>query len=88
VADASGQTESARAWNDVSIAAAIAGGSNRFSGATAVTSTPSTASALSSSATGRIDGAFYGPGAENLGAVWTLHDGAASALGTVTAARN
>jgi hypothetical protein len=85
---ASGQTENARVWNDVSINAAIAGGTNRFSGTTAVTSTSSNAAALSSSATGRIDGAFYGPGAENLGAVWTLHDGVASALGTVTAARN
>jgi hypothetical protein len=75
-------------WNDVSINATVAGGTNRFSGTTAVTSASSNAAALSSSAAGRIDGAFYGPGAENLGAVWTLHDGAASALGMVTAARN
>jgi hypothetical protein len=75
-----------RAWNDVSINAAIANGSNRFSGTTAVTSAPSTPMALSSSATGRIDGAFYGPSAQNLGAVWTLHDDASSALGTIMAA--
>jgi hypothetical protein len=40
---------------------------------------------LSASATGHIDGAFYGPAAQNLGAVWSLSDGTGSALGSVVA---
>jgi hypothetical protein len=41
--------------------------------------------ALSGSATGHIDGAFFGPAAQNLGAVWSLNDGSGAALGTVVA---
>jgi hypothetical protein len=72
-------------WNDVSVDAAIAAGSNRFSGSTAVTSTPSGLFTLSGSATGSISGAFYGPAAQNLGAIWTLSDGTTSAIGGVVA---
>jgi hypothetical protein len=36
---------------------------------------------LSGSATGHLDGAFYGPAAQNVGAVWSLSDGMKSALG-------
>ena len=64
-------------WNDVSVSAAIAAGSNRFSGTTAAPSSPS--------ASGMIAGAFYGPAAQQLGAVWTLTDGTSSAIGTVVA---
>ena len=64
-------------WNDVSVSAAIAAGSNRFSGTTAAPSSPS--------ASGTISGAFYGPAAQQLGAVWTLSDGTSSAIGTVIA---
>jgi len=72
-------------WNDVSLNASIAPGTNKFSGSTAATSAPGTAFSLAGSATGHIDGAFYGPIAQNLGAVWSLNDGRASALGTVVA---
>jgi hypothetical protein len=74
-------------WNDVSVTATIAGGTNRFSGSTAATSSPTTTFSLSASAKGYIDGAFYGPDAENLGAIWSLSDGTGSALGTVGAQR-
>jgi hypothetical protein len=74
-------------WNDVSVSASIAGGTNRFSGSTEATSNPNTTFSLSGSATGHIDGAFFGPGAENLGAVWSLSDGTGSALGVVGAGR-
>jgi hypothetical protein len=73
-------------WLDVSVTANIASGSNRFSGTTGVTGSPAQ-SALKNSATGFIDGAFYGPDAENLGAVWTLGDGSGSAIGSVGAER-
>jgi len=72
-------------WNDVSVAGTIAMGTNKFSGTTAATSSPGTPMSLSASATGHIDGAFYGPAAQNLGAVWSLSDGTGSALGTVVA---
>jgi hypothetical protein len=72
-------------WNDVSLSASIATGTNRFSGSTAVTSAPSSTFSLLGSATGHVDGAFYGPAAQNLGAVWSLSDGSASAIGTIAA---
>jgi hypothetical protein len=72
-------------WNDVTLNANIATGTNRFSGTTAAASAPGTPMSLSGSATGSINGAFYGPAAQNLGAVWTLSDGKGSAIGTVVA---
>jgi hypothetical protein len=72
-------------WNDVSVSAAIAAGSNRFAGTTAVASSPANSAGLKASATGTIAGAFYGPAAQQLGAVWTLSDGTNSAIGTVIA---
>ena len=72
-------------WNDVSVTANIASGTNRFSGDTAAASAPAGVMSLSGSATGHIDGAFYGPAAQNLGAVWSLSDGSATAIGTVVA---
>ena len=70
-------------WNDVSVNASIAGGTNRFTGTTAVTSAPGTPLSLSPSAAGRIDGGFFGSGAQSVGAVWTLSDGANSVIGTL-----
>jgi hypothetical protein len=79
---------------DVSVKAGIAAGSNQFRGTTAVASQPAIPAGgtppaynLGTSATGSINGAFYGPAAQNLGAVWTLSDGHTSVLGTVGAAR-
>ncbi|HEX5279984.1 MAG TPA: transferrin-binding protein-like solute binding protein [Micropepsaceae bacterium] len=72
-------------WNDVSVSASIASGTNRFNGVTAVTSSPNGFASLKPSATGSINGAFYGPAAQQLGAVWTLSDGITSVIGGVTA---
>jgi hypothetical protein len=74
-------------WNDVSIKASIAAGTSHFSGTTSVTSNPGTPISLNSSAKGHIVGGFYGPGAEEIGAVWSLSDGTSSALGGVMGAR-
>jgi hypothetical protein len=79
------QTLSNQSWNDVTLTANIATGTNRFSGSTAAASSPGTTMSLSGSATGSINGAFYGPAAQNLGAVWSLSDGTGSALGSVLA---
>ncbi len=72
-------------WNDVSLNANIAPGTNRFSGSTAATSAPGTSFSLAGSATGHVDGAFYGPAAQNLGAVWSLSDGSKSVIGALAA---
>ena len=74
-------------WNDVSVNASILSGTNKFSGSTGVTSTPQTTLSLKGSATGNINGAFYGPNAQNLGAIWSLSDGTTSAIGGVAAGR-
>ncbi len=70
---------------DVSVAASIAAGTNKFNGSTAVTSAPPGPFSLNASASGSINGAFYGPAAQNLGAIWTLSDGTTSAIGGVVA---
>jgi hypothetical protein len=74
-------------WNDVSVNGNILRGTNKFSGSTGVTSTPGTTFSVKASAVGNIDGAFYGPNAQNLGAVWTLSDGTTSVIGGVAAGR-
>ncbi|MEA2824266.1 MAG: hypothetical protein QOF03_748 [Alphaproteobacteria bacterium] len=68
-------------WNDVSVSGKIGAGTNSFSGTTAVTSAPNSSYSLSGSATGRLEGAFFGPAAENIGALWSLTDSTGSAVG-------
>lgn len=76
-------------WNNVSVSASIASGQSTFSGGTTATSQPNTPYALQSSATGHINGGFYGPAADELGAVWTLSNGngTGSAIGAVGATK-
>ena len=71
--------------SDVSLSASIAAGTNTFSGATSQPQ-PSPGNPTAA-ATGHIDGAFYGPTAQNLGAIWTLSwpGSGASVLGVVGA---
>lgn len=74
-----GETEP---WNDVAFTATIAG--NGFSGATRVTSSPGQVWALGEDATGTIEGKFFGPSAQEAGAVWTLFDGTNAVIGTLS----
>lgn len=78
-------------WNGVTVAGTIAGGTSTFAGTTAATGTPGGTFGLSTSATGVIDGAFYGPNGQELGAVWSLHDGTGvngkAAIGVVSATK-
>lgn len=71
------------AWNNVSLVGAITSGD--FTGTAAVTSSPGTFGSMSGSATGTFAGSFFGPSAQELGAVWTLHDGTSTAVGTIGA---
>ncbi len=68
-------------WNDVSVNASILAGTNKLSGSTAISAPLSPAVG----GTGRIDGAFYGPNANNLGAIWSLRGANWTALGGVAA---
>lgn len=74
---------SPQAWNSLSFQGTMTSGLNGFSGATAVTSAPEGAYSLLDSATGYFAGMFYGPGAEELGAVWNLYDGIGAAAGVL-----
>jgi hypothetical protein len=68
-------------WNDVSVTATISGANL----AGTVATTNATALSMHQGATGTIRGGFYGPAADQIAAVWTLSDGANSAIGTVSA---
>ena len=76
-----------RPWNSVSVSGSIVSGTSGFSGTTSVTSVPAHPYALKGNATGFFDGGFYGPNTEELGAVWSLHDGVGTAVGTIGARR-
>jgi C-lobe and N-lobe beta barrels of Tf-binding protein B len=69
-------------WNSVALTGTIPAGANSFSGTTRVTSVPAGGASLATSATGTFSGRFFGPVAQELGAVWTLHDGTATAIGS------
>jgi len=70
-------------WNSVSLLGAISGG--QFTGTSAATSAPANSGSLSAAATGTFAGMFFGPNAQELGAVWTLYDGTSSAVGSIGA---
>ncbi len=79
------EASSSGPWNDVSVNASIAAGTSKFSGTTGVTSVPVGSFTLKASAAGHIDGGFYGPAAQNIGALWSLTDGTTTAVGGVAA---
>jgi hypothetical protein len=68
-------------WNSVSLIATISGAS--FDGTAAASSAPINAASLSASATGTVNGIFFGPHGEEIGAVWSLSDGVGTAIGTI-----
>ncbi len=75
----------AEAWNTVNLTATLTGAS--FSGSTASASAPTTgAYGLAGTASGHLDGGFYGPQEQEAGAIWTLTDGTRSALGVLAGA--
>jgi hypothetical protein len=69
-------------WNNVAFNSTITG--SAFSGTTSVTSAPGSAGSLGAGATGTLEGHFFGPTAQEAGAVWTLFDGTKAAIGTLT----
>lgn len=77
-----GLTANGVPWNSFSFTSTIAG--NAFSGSTAVTSSPTGVASLAGNATGTLEGRFFGPSAQEAGAVWTLFDGTRAAIGTLS----
>jgi hypothetical protein len=71
------------AWNHVTFSSTIAG--NGFSGTTSVTGAAELG--MGANATGTIEGRFFGPAANEAGAVWTLFDGTNAAIGTLVGKR-
>jgi hypothetical protein len=69
-------------WNNIAFSSSITG--NTFSGSTSVTSAPGGVASLTGDATGTIEGRFFGPVAQEAGAVWTLYDGTNAAIGTLS----
>jgi hypothetical protein len=76
-----------QAWNGLSFTGTFATGVNGFTGTTGVTSAPGNSYSLLSSATGFLAGRFYGPGAEEIGAVWNVSDANGSAHGVLVGGR-
>lgn len=70
---------------NISVGGQIASGTNKFSGTTTISAQQS-AGVGTANGSGVINGAFYGPNAQNLGAIWTLTSPNFSILGAVGAA--
>lgn len=81
-----GMTAASAPWNDIRFSSSIVG--NSFSGNAQVTSAPGGTASLGLGGTGTIQGLFFGPLANEIGAVWTLFDGANAAIGTIGARRS
>lgn len=73
------------AWNGLTFAGTFATGVNGFTGTTGVSSAPGNSFSMLGSATGFLAGRFFGPAAQELGAVWNLYDGARIAGGVLVA---
>ncbi|HET7817089.1 MAG TPA: transferrin-binding protein-like solute binding protein [Sphingomicrobium sp.] len=80
-----GMTANGAPWNSVAFNSTITG--NAFSGTTSVTSAPGGIASLASNAAGTLEGKFFGPSAQEAGAVWTLFDGTKAAIGTLSGKR-
>lgn len=83
VRDAANARDVTTPWNNVAFNADILTTRNGFSGTTSVSNAPGGTGTLPSGATGTIEGRFYGPAAQEAGAVWTLHSGNTAAVGTI-----
>jgi len=73
----------AQAWNGLTFSGTMTSGLNGFSGTTTVSSAPGNSYSLSSAADGYFAGLFYGPNANELGAIWNLADDVSSASGVL-----
>ncbi len=70
-------------WNGLSFSGTMTSGINGFSGTTAASSAPGNEYSLADTAEGFFSGLFFGPNANELGAVWNLSDGVGAASGVL-----
>jgi hypothetical protein len=70
-------------WNSASFSATLTANESRFNGTTNVTSSTGAETSLNGSGQGTVAGQFYGPSGQEIGLVWTLHDGTKAALGSI-----
>ena len=71
----------AQAWNGLSFSGNITSGTTAFSGSTAVTGAPGTFFALPAGTSGSLNGQFFGLTAQEVGAIWSVHNGTSGASG-------
>jgi len=71
-------------WNNVSVSASIAG--NRFTNGSVTAAAPASPSnyTVTGGTTGKFDGGFYGPNADELAGVWSLTDSSHAVIGVAT----
>lgn len=74
-------------WNGLTFAGSFTTGVNGFTGTTTTSSAPGNSYSLASVASGFLGGRFYGPGAEEIAAVWNLADAQGVAQGTLVGGR-
>ena len=70
-------------WNGLSFVGSFTQGLNGFTGNTNITTAPNNSYSLSDAAAGLFSGMFYGPSANELGAVWNLYDSTGVASGVL-----
>jgi hypothetical protein len=75
------QGTASQVWNNLTFAGTFTRGVNGFTGTTAVSNAPGLPLSLSSTAAGYITGRFYGPAAQEVGAIWNVSDGSGAASG-------
>jgi hypothetical protein len=73
--------------NDVVFMAAFDPAQNLFSGTTSVATVPAGSSAFAADASGVVQGRFFGPSSNEVGAVWTLSDSVRRIVGSFSARR-
>ena len=74
---------STQAWNGLTFTGTMTSGINGFSGTTGVSSATGNEYSLAGTADGFFSGLFYGPNANELGAVWNIADGVGAATGVL-----
>ncbi|MBT2186876.1 transferrin-binding protein-like solute binding protein [Sphingobium nicotianae] len=74
-----------QSWNNLSFSGTILSGATSFSGTTTVSSSPGSPFSLTTGATGPLSGQFFGTTAQEVGAIWGVHDGTRGATGYLVA---
>jgi hypothetical protein len=80
-----GGTTVSQPWNNLAFAGTFTQGVNGFSGTSSVSNAPGNSFSMLGSATGYLTGRFFGPQAQEVGAIWNVYDGTRAAAGYLVA---